>query len=420
MNRAKWWADSAWVAFSRLWITASAAVIGIVLARLLTRADLGRYFLVLSLAGALSTLAQLGLGPAATRAIAAARSEGTPEETAGIVRAVLRRGLLGVALAGTAALALATGLSLGLVIGLLLAACVFAQTWQTLSAELLRGFQDIRSATLFGELTGSLATFVLLFAALAFWRDASLETVLLLVVASTFLAAVLGAARLRRHLPAVKPNAPPRLLADSAPILVTQFVWMLRTHADIWIMSALRPPAEVALYGVATRLAALLVAPQNIAKSVLAPSITEIHNQQRQRDLQEMLRGSAAVAGGLAVVGCLAYCLLGEWFLGITYGPAYGRAAAALSILASGQAIAVCSGLSATTLIMTGHARQVMWISGFCTAVSLAACLLLTPWWGVLGASVAMAAGTVLQNSLAWAVCRRTLGIHTHAGMVWR
>lgn len=418
MNKTKWWMDSAWVAFSRLWITAGAVVINVLIAHLLMREDVGRYFLLLSVAGALSTFAQLGLGPTATRGVAAARARGIPGEVTGIVRAVLVWGLLGSAFGACAAFVLGAWLSFGLLMAVLLALCVLAQTWQSLGAELLRGFQDIRGATLFGELAGSLALFTLLFLTWAIWRDTSLRVVLLLAVSATLLAAVLGLLRLRTFLPQAQAIRPARLFTESSPVLVTQLVWMFRTHADIWILSAVRPPAEVALYGVATRLAALLTAPQNIAKSVLAPSITEIHNQRRWRELQRMLRGSAAVAGGLAMLGMLTYLLLGRWFLGTFYGTVYSKGAGALAVLAVGQAVGVCSGLSATTLIMTGHAQRVMWISTVCTAVSLTACLLLAPRWGVLGASVAMAMGTLLQNCSAWVACRYTLGIWTHAGMV--
>jgi O-antigen/teichoic acid export membrane protein len=164
----------------------------------------------------------------------------------------------------------------------------------------------------------------------------------------------------------------------------------------------------------------VVIAPQSIAKAVISPRIAELHIRRQPRELEDLLRTSATLAGSLSIAAFLAYALAGGSLLGKVYGDLFRSGWGALIFLAAGHTLGVCLGVAATTLLMIGEQMRVMAISVVCTVVTLAVGAVCAMRFGVTGLAAAIAAGTALQNVLMWTQAKSTAGVWTHLRVGWR
>jgi O-antigen/teichoic acid export membrane protein len=407
-----------WVLSGRVAKVASGVLSSIFLARLLSVSDLGRYFLAESVVVAAVTIAQLGLSQTAVRRVATAVGSGDAAGVRRVTTDVVRWGLIGGSVVGLALFGLARALRIEAVLGALAAIWVILQTSEGLLAEILRGFQDIRAATLHvGSVTSTVMCGLLVGAGIAF---GSLDPAgaMTLAVISRFTSATMAAWQVHLKLKGYPARAASGerapVLSESWPIWLNNVAWLVFQQADIWILSLFRPPAEVAVYGIASRLTRLLAEPQLLARSVIAPRIAQLHGQSRPRELEQLVRGSATVAGTLALAAFAVYALFGEPLLGGLYGSVYRTAWPMLLLLAFGQVVSACAGLSATTLMMTGHQRSVMLVSLTTSLVTATASFGMASLFGGVGLAAAVGGGVVLQNVAMLLMARRALGVWTH------
>jgi O-antigen/teichoic acid export membrane protein len=413
--------DGLWVTGGSAMMVISAVAINMLLARLLSPEDMGKYFLTVSVVAVAATLAQLGLAQTAVREVAAALGAGDAMQVQKVVRDVVRWGSLSTVSIG--AVSVLAGSMLGFQLGFVLIAIVWMgmRAWQNLLAEVLRGFQDIRAATIFGGVLTNVVNVGFLAIAWIIYGHFGLNSALILLAVGGVVTVILAAwgvsRKLMAHLASARPLNPqsrPHILSQSWPILINNLVWLVLGQMDIWILSAFRSPAEVAIYGVATRLATYLTLPQNVTKSVVSPRIAELYVQERGRELERLVRGAATLASVIALMVGLTYILAGEPLLGVLFGDFYRTGAMALSLLTLGQVIGIGAGLAATTMIMTGHQLAVMLVSivrGLFTAV---ACILLVPAHGMLGVAGAIGGGIAIQNIVMLLVAKRTVGVWTY------
>jgi O-antigen/teichoic acid export membrane protein len=86
-----------------------------------------------------------------------------------------------------------------------------------------------------------------------------------------------------------------------------------------------------------------------------------------------------------------------------------------LAILSCARLVAVCTGSSGATLMMTGHQRTMMAITVTTGVASLTAEILLAPTYGITGVAAATCAAQIMQNTLQLIYARLRVGIWTHA-----
>jgi O-antigen/teichoic acid export membrane protein len=86
-----------------------------------------------------------------------------------------------------------------------------------------------------------------------------------------------------------------------------------------------------------------------------------------------------------------------------------------LVILSCARLVAVCTGSSGVTLMMTGHQRTMMLITVGSGAFALTAEILLAPAYGITGVAAATCAAQILLNGLQLVFARIHVGIWTHA-----
>ncbi len=402
-------------------------ILNAILARVMAHSQLGAYFLVFSLVTIGSTIGQMGLDRTVVRLVAAARATGDGGRARRTVRLVFGLGL-------AASLAVAAALVLGLghfiavhvyhsqavagVIGLA-ALWVLVKSLLALAAETFRGFKRFWPATFYNGLAVDSLLVVAFGLLWVVGARPTLAEAVGITVAATAVALVAGLVMLRRNVATLSGGgdvAPREVVSISLPLLATSVAsFALGTGVDLWVVGHFRPESDVALYGAAYRLVFFVATGFIIVSQVVPPIIAELHARGQRRELEQALRSISTLAGIPAVIVLTTFLLAGPFVMETVYGPFFRQGATVLAILSVARLVAVCTGSSGATLMMTGHQRTMMVITVGTGIASLTAEILLAPTYGITGVAAATCCAQIVQNALQLVFARLRVGIWTHA-----
>jgi O-antigen/teichoic acid export membrane protein len=431
---------SSWALGGKIGATAVGVVTNGLLARMLTKQEFGVYFLAFSIISVGAVIGSLGLPKTVVRFVAETMSLDQPGRAQRAIYTALMLGVLGALGVGLAYLFIGGDFVGGYLFHspVLVAVTGLTAGWMAISAiqeimaETFRGFHDIRMATLLGGLatggkSGGLITRVLLLACLGlFWvtsehHRTDLGPVMLSSIGSGAASTLLGALFLRKRISSLgsqgseNPISAKETLHDAFPILIISLTsFILLSSADLWILGMFRPKGEVAAYGAASRLVALIGMPLLITNLVLPPIIAETYAQGRTVELERTLRGFSTLSGAPALLLLIAFGLLGGPIMGLVYGQGYQSAAAVLMLLSVGKLAAVWAGSCGAVLQFTGHQGSMLKVNLLTSPLFIIGALLVVRDYGPIGVASMSAAIMILQNVVLVLVAKRKTGMWTH------
>lgn len=404
----------------------SGLVVNALLARLLPPDEMGAYFLTMSVAVFISTLAQFGMPIAAVRFIAESMGRDRPgraRET--ILRAIMVCTLVG----GGIAVAYVSG------IGNWVASVLFhsnamlhATPWiallalimglQSLLANIFLGFHDLRLASLLGGVSTSV------FSASAFlvvWilaGHADFQLALKLSVGAAVLSVAVSVALLSprvRRLRGEGSIGVGELLQTGWPLCVSSLAIFAAVQGDLWVVGALLTDRDAAVYGMALRLLAMMTIMHGLAVSVVQSTVAELYGQGRMDELQIVIQRVAFLASLAAVPVLASLALFGRGILNAVFGPFYVTSYWPLMMLAVGQFASMLFGPAGMVMMMSGYQRAMMWIILLNTALGLASAIFLAPRMGLTGVAGSWAGVALLQGFVSWWYVRRNVSVDCHA-----
>ncbi|HVI58791.1 MAG TPA: lipopolysaccharide biosynthesis protein [Luteimonas sp.] len=424
-----------WTASGRIVAILGGFVLNLVLARTLSPADYGVYFVVLSTMIILATVGTAGMDQVVVRFAAAHKAVGDW----GAVRAVILR-CLGMVLAATALVCVAfyplvpwffanvMKMPAAVALGGLMVLWLFFSTIQRQLAETFRGLSDIRLATVFGGFRNngilvSLATCAV--SLLLWWSGAmSLRAAFAMTVGASLLVVLVAGWTLWRRLQSLGEGddaaaAPPaRWSAASAlhegwPLWVVGLIAVMRAQSSGWFAAGFDSADQVALFAIAQRFVLLLTAPLAIVNALLPPVVAGLYARAETARLQNVVQA----VGGLASLPCVLILALlvvaGRPTLGALFGAHYEAAYPMLVVLCVGQVANILTGSWQIVLPMTGHRKQMLRVSTSAALVQLAGTVAGGYALGAIGVALGSSIGAVFGNLLGVATVRRHLGIWT-------
>ena len=417
---------SGWAFLSRTLALPVALLQTMLLTRLLAPAEVGTYFLAISLATVAAIVAQAGMGRTVVKHVAAALATERPRAARHAIRLALLVTAIGGVLTGLAVagppghwitrmLEASAGLETALnTIALLLVTLALAD----LLAEACRGFHDLRAASLFGDqLLQRLILVVSLGLVWTLGAPITMGRVLLIALGAAALAIVIGGFWLRRHLARLGDRGAPwpafEILRHGPPFVGVRLSFWLLMNADLWLLAMFRPAAEVAIYGAASRIALLAGTPLTIANAALAPAIAELHSRGQRERLEKVVRAAATFAALPSLALVLVLALFGDRLLALLFTDAYRAGYPVLLCLAFGQWLHVGFGSCALSLAMTGHQQDVMIVSMLTAAAAILAFYLVAAPYGALGVALVVVTSLGLYNLVLTLLARKRLGIRT-------
>lgn len=394
----------------------------------MSQQSVGLFFLIQSLIAALATVGQLGLSITAPALI----SSSLGHNDSGRVRQIIRRSL-----------------ALGSVASILLAAVFCAvmyyinkrPTW-ALASELYPVAPTIAISLIFSALatilteqhravghfvqasflgTGSsIASAATVFLAWAMHATLPLPGLLLAGAAGSLLGALIGSGSLWRWhrqspMPARESLSYSTLLGQTRANLTTTIVLFIVAQADLWIIAGFSDTAGLAIYGLASRLAALILIPLAVVNTVIAPSIGRLWARRKTRYLQRVLGIGAAAATALAVIGYVLFLTCGKFILSHVWSADYEDAYYIFAWLGLSQIIQTFAGTAGFVLMMLGRQHVAMRISVGCGVLMIAAGIWAMSTFGIIGLAAAYSLGGILQSVLLIYQVKRLFNLKTTA-----
>ena len=407
------------------------------LARMLTPAEFGAYFLALSIVTFGAVIGSLGLTKTVVRFVAESmvlNQYGRTRSAIYLVLAFTVLGALGVGLGYFLVGDLVGGYlfhsSVLVAITALMAGWMALSVVQEVTAETFRGFHDVRMAALLGGLatggnSSGLVMRLLLLACLALlWMtrgETDLKTVVLVIIGSGSVSLILALWLLRGKVSALETRGAEgdisanEVLRDGIPILFISLTSLvLLSSSDIWILGALGSQEDVAVYAAASRLVILIAMPLLVTNLVLPPIIAEMYAQEETDKLERTVRTFSTLAGAPSLVLLIGFMFLGGPILGLVYGSYYESGATVLVILSAARVVAVWSGSCGTMLQFTGHQTAMLRVNLFTSPLFIAGAVLVVRDFGPVGVATVSAATMILQNVLLVLVAKRKTGMWTH------
>ena len=392
------------------------------LARLFSPAELGVYFIAISLASTGALIAQFGMAQSIVRLVAE-----------NLERPLVAGQAIKIALivGGTGSAVVAASLSAGLgdvlsrvvfesenlrpVIGLV-GGLIIAMTLRNLVAQSLRGFHDIRMAELTGRVISS---FLFVCAYTYLWTaevDLDLSTVLLIIIGGTFASLLVGVVGLVGKVGEWPQEGEPKLgkiLSMSKPFWVSSIFLSLLTIGPLWIVGTLGNESDVAIYGACSRLVILVLLPLVIVNQVTPPMIVELYGKRDFYQLEKLLRSIATVAGIPALIVLCFFMFFSEDILALIFGSYYMLGGSVLAILSVGYLFNVACGSCGVVLLMTGGERTMMLMTLLSTVFVLLSSFIAFQFFGILGVACSVSSGMILHNLLMLYAAKKTARVWT-------
>lgn len=260
--------------------------------------------------------------------------------------------------------------------------------------EALRAIHAPRSSAALGALPGAVLVAGLL-TMLALGRQTTIETVLLLAASGHVLAIVSGGWFLIRGTwdwPALAKEPPhfSSLVRHAFPNLATTVALYGLSQLEMFLAAYFGSLTDVANYGVALRVSALLLMPLSIANSAFAPLMVHQWTSGNRPELALMLARIVTVCSALTIVMYVGLATLGEVFVQL-WNPAYRSSYHLSLIIGAGQVAHVLGGSSGVLLMLMGDQRAAFRIVLIWGIITLAACTLAAYMAGSTGLAIAAA-----------------------------
>ncbi len=406
----------------------SILAVNVLVTRLLTPKETGAYFLAVSVVSIAAALGSLGLLQGAVRLISESLARGDTARARRLTVLILQLGLFGAV--GCAAVLAAFGHQLvvavfksALISGVLglLALWSALVTLQTLLGRLFQGLTNIRLNVIFETTLPNVLSALIIGAIWLVRAHSDLGQVVacrIVATSITMFPASILLVRLLKSFDKVPNSATMcEILAVSGPLLLTGAAILFASEIDIWALGALRSQQELAVYAAAKQLVGFVGTPLVIINIVLPPTIAELFTQKRMAELEEAVRGAAAIAAIPVLIAVASFMFLGPDILGTIYGTYYARGSTILLILSTATLVDVWTGSCGTMLIMTGYHNMMLYLTLGSIPIYVLLIALLAGRYGAIGVATAWAISATIHTIVMLLVAKYATGVWTHLSL---
>lgn len=418
--------SSIWSLFGQIVSTLTTLLFFAVLTRTLSPSDIGNFMLLMNVVMLASLVGMFGLQTTMVRSIAADFGAKKPVAVAATVvsgnAVVLFLSLIvGIVLgspAGAAVLLNIFDIAASKALILLTGCWLVFNCCHGAITQSLRGFHDIKYATIYGAAAKNTLMVVLLIVSLGVFGLLSLEIVIAAINISLFVATLLAVRQLNTHLRSLgvsgnlSPKSASSLIRQSTPIFFVDLAYTLFVRAGIFVLGYFVAKDEVALYGAALQLVVLIVIPLRIVDSILPPIISNMYfNEINHAKLEETIRSVTTIAALPALLAIIVIVVFGDEILILTYGEFYTAGHLLLSFLAIGALSNVVLGPVGFLLTMTKNQKVLLKIQTTSLVLLLILSVAAAKVWGTIGVALVVGLLVCIQNIVMLLVARKITGI---------
>ena len=298
--------------------------------------------------------------------------------------AELRRGVRAVVLVSLPLAGVVTGLIAWIlasgqttvdraVIAVSVAALVVMNGLQKLWANYLRGFGQVRVASMLEGRSGGAVVALLQTAFVVivwqFFPSLGLAGALAAVVIGYAIPVGYASRLVARHWGHAKSTT--RVFHDLRQVAARDWKFasvqvgtLLNASVEVWIAGLILTSVDTSMFGAAQRLSFLVALPMTALQIVFSPSISRLAVKGPPEAMQRLLRTGATLAAGATLLIALPLFVAPGPVLDVVYGPGFQQAVIPLVILTGALIVNALTGLAGLTLSMAhreGIAARVQW-----------------------------------------------------------
>jgi O-antigen/teichoic acid export membrane protein len=185
---------------------------------------------------------------------------------------------------------------------------------------------------------------------------------------------------------------------SSLPLLPVALLVGLFADTNLLLLSTVMEPADIAIYGVALKLAFLAGYGIQASQQLILPDMAEAMARSDAAELRRALTRTLATSAVVSVLALVTLAAAGPYVLAL-FGPHYEAGYGAMLILVAAQMFRIPEGIAVQFLTVSGHAIRVLVNLGITTIVLAASSMALVPLWGTIGAAAAVLL-TLLASSI--------------------
>jgi O-antigen/teichoic acid export membrane protein len=384
-------------------------VVNVLLARLVGKSQYGIYAYAMSWVSVLGVLALLGQSSSVVRLVPVylhRKEWGTLRGLRRGASAIVLGGSIAVMLAGAALVFVLRGRMGSATLQTMLAAFLLLPllTQLGLNGGFFRGYKRAFSSGAYNSLVRPAFLIVLvLVLALPLGLRLDAPGIMLANVVAALAAVACSEWHLSRAWPAeakrVEPRYEPRAwFRLGRQLFLLAAIGIVSNRVDVLILGGLAGAAEVGPYYAAVRLAAIAAYGLTAVNTILAPMIAESYAAEDHATMARLVHHAAkltfvvtaTVALAIAIAGYWALRLFGKGFAEVAYIP--------LLIILAGQCVAAMTGPTGFLMTMTRYERQASWFMALAAVLNMVFSVALIPMFGLIGAALATALGSVAWN----------------------
>ena len=187
---------------------------------------------------------------------------------------------------------------------------------------------------------------------------------------------------------------------------------LMANNGALFFLGLFWSPSEVAVFSAPARLAQATILFTNLVTLIISPRLSGRYEAGDQSGFRQMLRKGCLIVFATNVPVLLIISVTSPWVMQLM-GPNYVPYWPILSMMAIGQAINIVAGLAPTVLCMTGLEKLWSKISFYNASVGIVVTVLLSYYFGAFGAAVGASTYQATQSWVAAIAVRMKLGYWT-------
>jgi O-antigen/teichoic acid export membrane protein len=200
-------------------------------------------------------------------------------------------------------------------------------------------------------------------------------------------------------------------LLTSFPLMIVLGFHFFNTRCDVLMIGIFIDTKQAGIYTVASRIAEFVSFGLMAISQGAAPMISEFHAQGRKWELQRLLKNSAFTIFIISLSITIVILLFGHIALGL-FGKPFLEGYIPLWILVIGQFVNSLNAGGGYLMTMTGYERQASYLIGISTIINISLNFALIPIYGIIGAAIATATGTIIWNVCLFIFVKKNMGIN--------
>ncbi|MFC1925768.1 flippase [Chloroflexota bacterium] len=404
-NLKRYIRNLSWLVVAELAARGASFVAIILIARSLGKEQLGIYSFVMSLVFIFAALADLGISPIAIRELSRNKKKVSTYLSCGITLKLF----LGII---ACTLILLTGKISGksddvLVLLTMASIWMIADSLSIFLGSIFQAFEDMRYVAFIRIIEKSTLLMAL---GAVFIIGLTLKIVLAVYLLSGLLglciAIYIAWRRYNRFVLAVDLGFSKKLLKESFFLGLSSFAFLIYNRIDIVMLSLIKDDEAAGIYSAYYNLFLLAGLVPILATAAVFPSFSNLYITAREKLRQDYVKGLKILLI-LAILLVVPIVIAGNWLLDILYGSEYVEAVTGLRILILTALFSFPAHLLSRLLIIAGRQKWVFWITAIAALLNIVLNIILIPFFGYIGASIAMVITGIFDVTISFLIVRR-------------